>query len=105
VIHLAHVAALAAANAALKAENQALRDEVARLKGLPPRPPSWPIGMGQATGDAGPGQGDNKRSWRRRGAKRDREVVTAAVVMRAAPPAELRSKGYRDILARIMHEG
>jgi hypothetical protein len=35
---VAKVAELGAANAALKAENQALQDEVARLKGLPPRP-------------------------------------------------------------------
>src|SRR3990170_2579707 len=56
--------------AALKLENQALRDEVARLKGLPPRPPSRPSGMEQATGDAGPGKGRNKQSRRRRGAKR-----------------------------------
>jgi hypothetical protein len=38
---VAKVADLGAATAALKAENQALRDEVARLKGLPPRPPLW----------------------------------------------------------------
>lgn len=31
---------------ALRAENQALRDEVTRLKRLPPRPPSRPSGMG-----------------------------------------------------------
>ncbi len=33
---------------ALRAENQTLRDEVARLKGLPPRPPSRPSGKEQA---------------------------------------------------------
>ena len=52
---VAKVAELGAANVALKAENQALRDEVARLKGLPPRPPSRPSGMEQATG-AAPGR-------------------------------------------------
>lgn len=37
---LAKVAELGSVIAALKTENQAPRDEVARLKGLPPRPPS-----------------------------------------------------------------
>ena len=96
---VAKVAELGAANAALKAENQALRDEVARLKGLPPRPPSRPSGMEQATGGAGPGKG-GKRSRRRRGAKRDREAVTAEVVVPAAPPPGSRFKGYQDILVR-----
>jgi hypothetical protein len=97
---VAKVAELAAANAELKAENQALRDEVARLKGLPPRPPSRPSGMEQATGGgAGPGK-SGKRSRRRRGAKRDREAVTAEVVIKAAPPPGARFKGYQDILVR-----
>jgi hypothetical protein len=97
---VAKVADLGAANVALKAENQALRDEVARLKGLPPRPPSRPSGMEQATGGAGPGKGGGKRSRRRRGAKRDREAVTAEVVVKAAPPPGSRFKGYQDILVR-----
>ena len=96
---LAKVAELVSANAALKAGNQALRDEVARLKGLPPRPPSRPSGMEKATGGAGPGK-SGERSRRRRGAKRDRDAVTAEVVVKAAPPPGSRFKGYQDILVR-----
>lgn len=96
---MAKVAELGVANAVLKAENQALRDEVARLKGLPPRPPSRPSGMEKATSGAGAGKGD-MRSRRRRGAKRDREAVTAEVVVPAAPPPGSRFKGYLDILVR-----
>jgi hypothetical protein len=88
---------------ALRAENQALRDEVARLKGLPPRPPSRPSGMDKATesGRAGKGVGKNKsRSKPRRGAKRDRNAITAEVVLKAEAPAGSRFKGYEDILVR-----
>ena len=94
------VGTLLAKVAELKTENQALRDEVARLKGLPPRPPSRPSGMEKATGGgAGPGKG-GKRSRRRRGAKRDRDAVAAEVVVKAAPPPGSRFKGYQDILVR-----
>ncbi len=96
---VAKVTDLAAANAALKAENGALRDEVARLKGLPPRPPSRPSGMEQATGGAGSVK-SGKRSRRQRGAKRDRDAVTAELVVKAAPPVGSRFKGYQDILVR-----
>ena len=84
----------------LRAENRALKDEVARLKGLPPRPPACakPSGMERATEPMGPAGKRGKR--RRRGAKRDREAVTAEVVVKAAPPLGSRFKGYQDTLVR-----
>jgi len=87
---------------ALRAENQALRDEVARLKGLPPRPPSRPSGMEQATQPGVAGK-DEKRSKRSRGVKRDRDAVTAERVCKAAVPTGSRFKGYEDILVRDLH--
>ena len=84
---------------ALRAENQALRDEVARLKGLPPRPPSRPSGMEQAT-QPGATDTDEKRSKRPRGVKRDAQAITAERVLKAAVPAGSRFKGYEDILVR-----
>ena len=87
----------------LRAENRTLRDEVARLKGLPPRPPpprpSRPSGMEEATG-GGTSGARGRRSRRRRGAKRDRDAVTAELVVEAAPPPGSRFKGYQDILVR-----
>jgi len=87
---------------ALRAENQALRDEVARLKGLPPRPPSRPSGMEQATQ---PGAADKGavRPKLPRGAKRDAQAITAERVLKAAVPAGSRFKGYEDILVRDLH--
>ena len=84
---------------ALRAENQALRDEVARLKGLPPRPPSRPSGMEQATE---PGAADTgaKRPTPPRGVKHDAQAITAERVLKVAVPAGSRFKGYEDILVR-----
>ena len=84
----------------LQAENRALKDEVARLKGLPPRPPprAKPSGMERATGPTGPA--GKRGGRRRRGAKHDREAVTAEVVVKVAPPPGSRFKGYQDILVR-----
>jgi hypothetical protein len=83
----------------LRAENQALRDEVARLKGLPPRPSSRPSGMEKATQPGAAGAG-GKRSKRRRGVKRDRDAITAEIVVKVAAPAGSRFKGYEDVLVR-----
>jgi len=86
----------------LRAENQALRDEVARLKGLPPRPPSRPSGMEQATQPGAAGK-DEKRPKLPRGVKRDAQTITAERVLKAAVPAGSRFKGYEDILVRDLH--
>ena len=87
------------AMAALRVESQALRDEVARLKGLPPRPPSRLSGMEQAT-QPGAADKDEKRPKRPRGVKRDAQAITAERVLKASVPAGSRFKGYEDILVR-----
>src|SRR3982751_530479 len=88
-------------NQALRVENQILRDEIARLKGLPPRPPARPrrsSGMETAT--------DPSRSKRRkgrrqtRGAKRDSDRVTRDVIVSAEAPEGSRFKGYETLLVR-----
>ena len=85
------------AKAALQAENQELRDEIARLKNLPPRPPFKPSGMEKATEQAArkPGAGP-----RRRGPKRDKDRVSREEVLTAQAPSGSRFKGYETILVR-----
>src|ERR1019366_4921573 len=81
------------------AENRELKDEIARLKGLPPRPKfkGKPSGMEKATADVPSGK---KGSKRRRGSKRDKLAVTAEVVLRTSPPPGSRFLGYDDILVQ-----
>ena len=69
----ARVDAQQATIGALRAENQALRDELARLKGLPPRPPSRPSGMEQATQ---PGAADKGATRPKCQSARDRDPVS-----------------------------
>jgi hypothetical protein len=95
------IEALRTENQALRVENQILKDEIARLKGLPPRPPARPrpsSGMETAT--------DPSRSKRRkgrrqtRGAKRDSDRVTREVIVTAEVPEGSRFKGYETLLVR-----
>ena len=82
------------ANSNLRHDNQALKDEIARLKNLPPRPPFKPSGMDKAT------QPQPTKPGRRpgRGAKRDR--VTREVTIRAEVPPGSRFKGYKTVVRR-----
>src|SRR5208283_1535969 len=94
---------LVCALAKLKVEHQAVKDELARLKHLPPRPPIKPSGMDRATDAKGPeGVGSEKggRSTRRRGSQLDKLTIGATVVVRANAPAGSRHKGYEDIVVQ-----
>ncbi|TJZ91224.1 transposase [Paracoccus gahaiensis] len=82
---------------ALQVENQELRDEIARLKNLPPRPPFKSSGMEKAT------EREVRKSGgpsRRRGAKRDRDRVTREEVLTTKAPTGSRFKGYETVLVR-----
>jgi TolA-binding protein len=78
----------------LRLDNQALKDEIARLKNLPPRPPFKSSGMEKAT------QPQPTKPGRRpgRGAKRDR--VTREVTLRVEVPPGSRFKGYKTVVRR-----
>jgi transposase IS66 family protein len=93
---------LGGALAKLRIEHQAVKDELARLKKLPPRPPHKPSGMDKATDAKRPEAGDDKggRSMRRRGSQLDKLTIGATVVVRAAAPAGSRQKGYEDIVVQ-----
>ena len=60
--------------AKLRIEHQAVKDELARYKKLPPRPPQKPSGMEKATDRAEIGAGETKAggSTRRRGSNLDK---------------------------------
>ena len=98
---------LKAENLALRRQNQGLKDEIARLKGLPPRPPfkAKPSGMEKATqrgAQALPRSG-KAGSRRRRGSKRDKLRITEQVVLRAEIGQGSRFKGYEDIVIQDLH--
>src|SRR4051794_27299331 len=76
----------------------ALREEIARLKGLKGPPSIKPSGMEQASGDAPPKDGWRKRRRRGRGAAN--LSVHEDRVVKVAVPAGSRFKGYEDFLVQ-----
>jgi len=92
---------LGGALAKLRVEHQATKDELARLKGLPPRPPFKRSGMDKSTDAKEPATGGGKqRSLRRRGRQLDKLKIGATVVVKANPPAGSRNKGFEDIVVQ-----
>ena len=92
----------------LKVEHQAVRDELARLKNLPPRPPQKPSGMDKATdhgvsGGAGAKSPAGDKLSRRRGSQLDKLTIDATVVVRAKAPAGSRHKGYEEIVVQDLN--
>ena len=80
---------------ALKAENAALREGIARLKGLKGPPKLKPSGMEKATG---PARAERKAG--RRGGKIDRLVIDEERVLKAAVPPGSRFKGYETYVVQ-----
>jgi Transposase IS66 family len=93
---------LIAAVSALKAENRTLKDEVRRLKGLPPRPPMKPSGMEKATDRPAPETpgGAGAQPPRRRGPGVSKLAIDRTVTLAASAPAGSRPRGHEDIIVQ-----
>jgi len=86
----------------LRVEHQAVKDELARLKHLPPRPPIKPSGMDKSTQAEEREAGDKKsgRSLRRRGCQPRQAEDWRHYCCEGNPPAGSRNKGFEDIVVQ-----
>src|SRR6516225_3769620 len=93
---------LNAALASAKRENQELKDEIRRLKGLPPRPPMKPSGMEKATDGRAPESSNQADALppRRRGPGVSKLSIDRTVTLAASAPANSRPKGYEDTIVQ-----
>ena len=89
--------------AASRAENAALREEIRRLKGLNGPPDIKPSGMEKkARGRAGAKAGGSA-TRKRRGPKKGRGVIEERRVVAIDAPAGSRFKGYEEYLIQDLH--
>ena len=93
---------LSAAVAGQRVENQTLKDEIARLKHLPPRPPNKPSGMEKATEgpEGGAENAKDEASKRRRGPGVSKLSIDREVTLSVEAPAGSRSKGFEEIIVQ-----
>jgi len=93
---------VSAALVGLRVENQTLKDEIARLKQLPPRPPMKPSGMERATDrpEGGAERDEDGASKRRRGPGVSKLSVDRTETLSVAAPAGSRHKGFEDIMVQ-----
>jgi len=93
---------LRAALASAKRENQQLKDEIRRLKGLPPRPPMKPSGMETATDGPAPEKPSQAEAQppRRRGPGVSKLGIDRTVTLTTSAPTGSRFKGYEDLIVQ-----
>ena len=91
---------LVAGLAAVKRENQDLRAEIRRLKGLPPRPPMKPSGMEKATDRSAAEQPSAAEASppRRRGPGVSKLTIDRTVTLTTSAPDGSHRKGYEEII-------
>jgi len=91
---------LSATVAGLRLENQQLKDEIRRLKHLPPRPPIKPSGMEKATDRPAEKPDKTGAPPRRRGAGVSQLSINRTMTLTASAPAGSRHKGYEEIIVQ-----
>jgi hypothetical protein len=93
---------LTAALASAKRETQDLKDEIRRLKGLPPRPPTKPSGMEKATDRPAPEtpSGAEASPPRRRGPGVSKLTIDRTVTLTTSAPDGSHRKGYEEIIVQ-----
>ena len=85
-------------------EIEQLKDEVRRLKNLPPRPPIKPSGMEKATPSSS-GKAAMKTPPRRRGPGVSKLKIDREMTLRASAPQGSRRKGFEDIVVQDVQFG